>query len=165
MNRARVETRQILLRAPQQVELAIRLIQNLPLDYEEPIEIIIREQKKKRSLDLNAAYWAGPLADLERDGWVHGIQLSAEQWHFRAKQLFLPDENAPDFDSSEVLKGYQKWIFDPWQDSRILIGSTTKLSQKGMRKFVLQVEAWGASEFGIEFLDHSGGGRSLVKKE
>ncbi|MEN6533982.1 MAG: recombination protein NinB [Bryobacteraceae bacterium] len=151
LKRPKVETRQILLRAPQQAEHAKSLISNLPVDPEHPIEILIREQVKKRKLSTNAAMWAGPLRDIERDGWYQGSQYAAEVWHEHFKELFLPDENDPDFDPSHVVEGYRKWGYNPWKDTRALVGSTTQLTDSGMRLYLLKMEAEAATEHGVTF--------------
>lgn len=155
MTRDKVPTRQWLLRDE---VIRIRLhtwIDNLPIDPEHPVEILVREEVKKRKLTLNALMWAGPLADIERDGWVQGRQFRAEVWHEHFKELFLPDEMAPDFDPTHVLDGYRKWDIDPWKGTRVLVGSTTQLTDKGMREYLLKMEAEAATEYGVTFTDQS----------
>lgn len=163
LNRPAVETRSILLRGRAQVEFAHGLLANLPLDDEHPVELLIREQVKKRKLSLNDAMWAGPLRDIERQAWIKGRQYKADIWHRHFKDLFLPDENAPDFDPSHVVEGYKKWEIDPWSGDRMLVGSTTQLTDKGIKIYILQIEAEASQEYGVEFtarpLNISPGGR------
>lgn len=156
MERQEIEPRTILLRSPEQVLLVQQLVENLPLDDETPIEVTIQEQKKPRKMTLNQAYWAGPLRDIEKTAWYRGHQFSAEVWHRQFKELFLPDENDVDFDPKDVCKGYHKWAENPFNPfpvghparnevtGRTLVGSTTQLTNKGMRKFIQEVEAEGA---------------------
>jgi hypothetical protein len=153
LTRDKVETRPVLI-ASEVIRIRLHAwIDNLPIDPNQPIEVLIREQVKKRKLTLNAAMWAGPLADIERDGWVQGRQFRAEIWHEHFKELFLPDENAPDFDRSHVLDGYQKWDVNPWSGNRVLVGSTTQLTDKGMREYLLKMEAEAATEYGVTFTE------------
>ena len=153
--REKLKTQSIFLCASAQVEAVRVLVGNLPLDPETPLEVVFREQVKKRRLSLNAAYWAGPLHDIEERGWYRGHQFPAGIWHSQFKELFLPDENDPEFDPEEVLEGYHKWVLNPWKDTRELLGSTTMLTDKGMRKFILQVMAYASSEFGVIFTERA----------
>lgn len=150
LNRKKVELPPILLRTETQRHLAQQRLANLPLDPENPVEIVMREQVKKRKLSLNAAMWAGPLRDIERDGWFRGRQYSAEVWHCHFKEAYLPDENDPDFDPSHVVEGYHKWDTSPWTGDRVLVGSTTQLTDAGMHVYLLQMEAEGAL-YGVTF--------------
>lgn len=151
MKRQKVDLPPILLRSEVQLAYAIARLKNLPLDDEHPIEIITREQVKKRKPTLNALMWAGPLADIEREAWFQGRQYRAEVWHEHFKEAYLPDELAPDFDPSHVLDGYRKWDVNPWTGARVLVGSTTQLTDKGMRHYLLQLEAEAATEYGVTF--------------
>ena len=142
--RPKFETPPVYLRSPKELEYLKDKLSNIPLDAENPLEVLIREQPKKRTRDLNAAYWAGTLSDIEKQARFPGpggLQLPKKIWHNHFKDLYLPDEIATDFDPSHVLDGYCKWERDPWSDTMILVGSTTDLTQKGMRFFVLQVES------------------------
>jgi hypothetical protein len=148
-----VPTTSILLRGPAQDAYLSRLIPNLPHDPDRPIEILIREQVKKRKLSLNDAYWAGPIADIARQAWHNGRQYSAEEWHEGFKALFLPDPDDPEFDPRHVAnpETWVKWSINPVTDSRVCIGSTTRLTDAGMRIYILQIEAFAAGKFGVEF--------------
>ena len=139
------EKRRILLRSQDQVERAIALLRNVPLDPEKPLELIVREEVKTRKPDQNARMWAGPLKDISEQAWLEGRQFSAEVWHEFAKRNFLPDEFDPDL----CLDGYRKWDIDP-AGERILVGSTTQLTVKGMARYMEQLYAMGAS-LGVEF--------------
>ena len=110
-----------------------------------------KPKAKKRKLSLNAAMWAGPLRDIERDAWFRGRQYRAEIWHEHFKEAFLPDESDFDFDPSHVLDGYRKWDVSPWNGSRVLVGSTTQLTDAGMRIYLLKIEAEAATEYGVTF--------------
>lgn len=139
------EQRKLLLRGPEQVERAIALLRNVPLDSIKPLELLIREEPKARKLDQNALMWVGPLKDLETQAWLEGRQFSADVWHTFCKRNFLPEE----FDATLCKEGYQKWDVDP-AGERVLIGSTTQLTVKGMSDHLEQLFALGGS-LGVEF--------------
>lgn len=139
------EKRIILLRGQEQVERAIALLRNVPLDPVKPLELIVREQVKARKLDQNARMWSGPLKDLSEQAWLDGRQFSPEVWHEFAKRNFLPEE----FDPELCLEGFRKWDIDP-AGERVLIGSTTQLTVKGMAWYMEQLYALGGS-LGVEF--------------
>ena len=134
-----------LLRGASQLAAVQRQLGNLPLDDENPLEVVIRERVKPRRLSQNALMWAGPLMDIAEQAWVGGKRFTAEAWHEHFKREFLPDE----FDPELCLDGYVKWQITPRGD-RVLVGSTTGLTVKGMAQYLQQVEAAGA-ELGVEF--------------
>lgn len=141
------ESRKILLRTKEQVERAIALLRNAPLDESKPLEFLLREEVKPRKPDQNSLMWAGPLKDLEEQAWLEGRQFKADVWHEFAKREFLPEE----FDPELCLEGYRKWEIDP-TDQRVLVGSTTQLTVRGMAIYLEQVYALGAS-LGVKFHD------------
>jgi hypothetical protein len=152
--RERIKDRSVFLRGPENLEFLHTLLAKLPFDDENPVEVLMREQVKKRQDRLNQAMWAGTLRDIERQAHFphpNGPTYPAAVWHEHLKELFLPDENLPDFDPSLVLDGYHKWDFDPFNGQRRLHGSTTHLTDRGMRLYVLQVEAHMASEYAVTF--------------
>lgn len=157
MKRPKITPLSILLRGPNQVAYALKMIPNLPLDSEHPIEMLIREQVKKRKLTLNDAMWAGPLADIARQAWHNGRQYSAEEWAEGFKALFLPDPDAPDFDPSHMVnpETYRKWSTNPVTGTRMCVGSTTQLTDAGMHVYLRQIEAFAAQEFEVQFTERA----------
>lgn len=146
MTRPKFEQRRIRLVGAQQLTTALALLPNLPLDAAKPLEILIREEVKGRKLDQNALMWAGPLRDIAEQCWIDGRQHSAEVWHEYFKAEFLPEEFDPDLCKTEH---YRKWDFDP-AGRRVLVGSTTMLTIKGMAQYITQIHAFGGS-MGVEF--------------
>ena len=128
-----------------QIDTAINAIQNAPIDLERPIEVIIREEQKGRSLSANALMWAGPLNDIANQAWVHGRQYSALIWHEYFKEKFLPDFPDP----KQVKEGYRKYEETP-DGKRILIGSTQKLTKYGFNLYIENIYAYGA-DLGVRF--------------
>jgi hypothetical protein len=143
--RPKFEPRRMLLRGPEQIERAIALIGNVPMDEKKPLELVIREEVKARKLDQQGLMWAGPLKDLAAQAWIEKRQFSDEVWHEFCKKEFLPEE----FDAELCLEGYRKWDIDPAGD-RVLVGSTTMLTVKGMAQHITQIHALGGS-LGVEF--------------
>lgn len=146
MTRQKFEQRRILLRGPEQVDRALALLPQLPLDAKRPLEIVIREEVKARKPDQNALYWAGPLKDIAEQCWTDGRQFSAEVWHEFLKRQFLPEEYDPELCKDEQ---YKKWDYDPGGNP-VLIGSTTDLTVRGFSQYLEQVHAFGGS-LGAEF--------------
>ena len=138
-------TKTIRLIGKLQIDTAINAIQNAPIDIERPLEVIIREEQKGRSLSANALMWAGPLNDIASQAWVHGKQYSALIWHEYFKEKFLPDFPDP----TQVKEGYRKYEETP-DGRRVLIGSTQKLTKHGFSLYMEQIYAYGA-DLGVRF--------------
>ncbi|RFP19135.1 recombination protein NinB [Duganella sp. BJB475] len=145
MTRQKFEQRKLLLRGQEQVDRAIALLRTVPLDDKKPLEVLVREEVKARKLDQQGLMWAGPLKDLSEQAWIEQRQYSPEVWHEFCKKEFLPEELDPEL----CLEGYRKWDFDPAGD-RVLVGSTTMLTVKGMAWHITQIHALGGS-LGVEF--------------
>lgn len=143
--RPKFQPRQILLRGPAQLTTARALLEHIPIDPDKPLELLIREQPKVRGMDANARMWAGQLFDIAAQAWYKDRQYSAEVWHLTYKRLFLPEV----FDPELCKEGYRKWDFDR-DGNRVLVGSTTQLTQKGFSIYLTQIEADGAS-MGVMF--------------
>lgn len=139
--RDKFQTRRIVLRGQQQLQAALALLPNLPLDADKPLELVVREEVKSRKPDQNALMWAGPLADIAEQAWVEGRQFSAEVWHHHFKESFLPEEYDPELCKDEK---YRKWDFTP-AGERVLVGSTTDLTVKGFAQYLEQIYAYGAN--------------------
>jgi hypothetical protein len=138
-------TRKIIIIGEVQKALAMSMIENLPVDPVNPLEVTARELVRSRSLDSNAAMWAGTLRDISQQAWVQGKQYSAEVWHEEFKREYLPEE----FDDELCKAGYRKWDFLP-NGERVLIGSTTQLTVRGFALYLQTVEAFGAG-LGVQF--------------
>jgi hypothetical protein len=128
-----------------QIDTAVNAIQNAPIDLDKPLEVIIREEQKSRSLSANALMWAGPLNDIAQQAWVHGRQYSALIWHEYFKEKFLPEFPDPKF----TKEGYKKYEETP-DGKRILIGSTSKLTKFGFSNYMEYIYAYGA-DLGVRF--------------
>jgi len=123
-------------------QVAVGKLKNAPLG----IEMVLREKKKPRTTEANGFQWAGMLGDFAREGWVDGKLYSEEVWHELLKAKFLPDQPTDGL----TLKGYVKWVEMPDGSVR-MVGSTTKLTVKGMSWYLERCMAYGASELGVRF--------------
>ncbi len=136
-----------------QVDTAIAMLRNCPLDADKPLLLTLDEEPKARTLDQNARMWAGPLKDISKQGWIEGRQYSEETWHEHFKREFLPDDTVLSADElMEQVKDptrYRKWGVSPWGE-RICTGSTTDLTKRGMAIYMQQIEAFGAG-LGVQF--------------
>lgn len=146
--RQKFNPRTIRLTGPVPLETAMNLLRNVPIDPDKPLTVTVGEEKKVRGLDQNAAYWAGPLRDIAEQGWIGGRQYSDIVLHEHFKREFLPEDDDPEL--AELAKdGYRKWDYTP-DGERVLVGSTTQLTPKGMGRYMEQVTAFGAS-LGVMF--------------
>lgn len=124
---------------------AIAAIANAPIDPMRPLQVLIREAPRKRKLDQNALMWAGPLKDISEQAWLDGRQFSAEVWAEYFKRQLLPET----FDPELCMESYRKWDMDPAGD-RVLVGSTTQLTVRGMAQYLEAIHAFGAN-LGVDF--------------
>ena len=153
MKRPKIEIPPVLLRGPAQLAYLLKTIPNLPLDPEHPVEVVMREQVKKRKQSMNDAMWAGPLVDIARQAIHLGRQYSAEEWHEGFKAMLLPDPDISGFNPEHVThpETYRKWSTNPITGTRMCVGSTTQLTDAGMRVYLLEMEAFAAQEFEVRF--------------
>lgn len=143
--RPKAAPRRILLVGERQREEAMAALRAAPLDAVRPLEFVLREEQKRRGLDANAAYWAGPLRDISEQVYLEGRRYPPDVLHHWFKVEFLPEEYDPEL----CKEGYRKWDYTPTGE-RILVGSTTDLLVKGFSIFMDQVHAFGAS-FGVKY--------------
>ena len=139
-------TRRFLLPVESVLETAIAALRNAPIDPDRPLEFVLREEVKARKQDQNSLMWAGPLKDIEEQGYVGGRTYSAATWHEHFKREYLPEE----FDPSLCKDGYQKWDYTP-KGERVLVGSTKELTVRGFALYLKQVEAYAQVELGVQF--------------
>lgn len=125
-------------------DLARSLATDYILNAPTGVEVIIRDAVKSRSLDQNALMWAA-LTDISKQAFLLGRRFSAEAWHHKCKEDFLPECHIEGI----TKEGYQKWDFLP-DGRRILVGSTTMLTTRGFSDHMEQIYALGA-ELGVLF--------------
>jgi len=115
----------IILRGPEQVESACRLIRSINLNPDAPKEVVVRDHKATRSVQQNRLYWqwVGILSD--QTGY------SKDEVHELMAKKFLPP----------VVKEVMGEMVEYRR-------STTKLKVREMSEYMNQVEAFAAG-FGI----------------
>lgn len=142
MNRQEFKARTIRLVGQVQLDSAMRLLPNLPIDPDKPLELIIREEKKVRGLDANAYYWVR-IGEISEQAWFSGKQFNSDTWHEYAKRNIMPE--------TVTIKGgdvVSKWVESP--DGALHVMSTTVLEKKCFAEYVTAVEAFG-SGIGVIF--------------
>lgn len=97
-----------------------------------PLQIEISEEKDKRSLQQNKRYWA-VLRTISETGWIHGKQFTSEAWHEYFRRKFIGCLDLPDGNTVGI--------------------STTKLTVEEFAEYMTQVEAFAATELGVEFME------------
>lgn len=148
MSRPPFPRRTIVLRTEQLRGTLLALAHNLPIDAEKPLQITVEELRPTRKLSQQALMFAGPLKDIAEQAWICGRQYSVEVLHEHCKREYLPEE----FDEALCKDGYKKWGITPKGD-RVLVGSTTDLTVKGMAQYIEQIHSFGAN-LGVMFHEH-----------
>ena len=95
-----------------------------------PLQVEISEEKHSRSLQQNKRYWA-ILRTISETGWIHGKQFSSKAWHEFMKRKFIGCIDLP--------------------DGSVVSMSSAKLGVEDFATFMQEVEAFAATELGIEF--------------
>lgn len=144
-NRPPMQPRTFRLNSEEVRERVINTVRNLPIDTLRPLEVVLREEQKKRKPDQSALMFAGPLRDIAEQAFLDGRQFSVDTWHEYFKRQLLPEA----FDPELCLENYRKWDIDPAGD-RVLVGSTKQLTVKGMAQYIESIHAFGAS-LGVMF--------------
>jgi len=132
----------VLIRSEQQKEILISKIGNLPVDEQNPIQVVISEEFKKRGLDQNGYYWLR-LGEISAQAWSGGRQYNSDVWHEYCKRNVMPDQ--VEIKDGEMVS---KWIESP--DGHAVVISTTQLSKKQFAEYTEMCEAMGAG-MGVMF--------------
>lgn len=130
-----------------QLDNAMAVLKNAPLDTAKPLEFILREEVKPRKMSQNDLMWACQLKCISEQAYVQGRTYSDVIWHEMFKEKFLPDETlfqTPEQREEMVKEKYRKYDTRP-DGRRVLVGSTTELTVKGFAIYLQQVEAYGAN--------------------
>ena len=137
----------IILHTNVQLKHAHVRLDNMPLDGS--MEIVIRQVNKKRSARQNSLMWSdGLMSTIADQAWVGGRQFSSTVWHEQCKIEFLPEITDENY-AKMVMKTYEKWIHLP-NGTRQMVGSTARLTEYGMSVYIGRIEAWAASELGVQ---------------
>jgi len=123
---------------------AQKTIGDLPTDGS--MEVVIQKHVKKRTGGQNRYQWKAILGDISRQVRIDGKGFTPAVWHEYLKELFLPDEANPEL----TLPTYIKWQEMP-DGTLKMVGSTTKLTTKGMSVYFEQLYAHAVTELDVRF--------------
>jgi hypothetical protein len=102
-----------------------------------PLRVIVTEEEMDR-LDEQIAYYFGvTVKTIAEQVWINGRQFDKDAWHEELAKKFLPTRELLLPDGEIILKR-----------SSIARG---KISLKKMTAYIQEVEAYAASELGVEF--------------
>ena len=123
---------------------AINTINGLPTDGS--MEVVIQKHVKKRTQGQNRYQWKAILGDISRQVRIDGKSYTPKIWHEHLKGLFLPDVA----DEELTLPSYVKWQEMPDGNLK-MVGSTTKLTTKGMSIYFEKLYAYAVTELDVRF--------------
>jgi len=94
-----------------------------------PLAVSVTEYKAQRTNPQNSLYWAR-LSEIADTAWVGGRQFDSDVWHEYFGDLFLPKRETP--------------------SGKLVPISTTKLDVGEFTEYLNKIEAYAASELGLE---------------
>ena len=138
------ESLQLVLQTPEQGH-AVIAAQGWPwakaqLQQGKPVVMEMKLLEDVRSLQRNREYWGYVLRPISEQAQVNGMGATAEGWHDYYRLMFLGYEF-----TKVKLPGKKR------PSVRRALKSTTKLSERAMRKYCEQVRAHAANVFGVTF--------------
>lgn len=98
------------------------------------LQITVALKKSRRTIEQNKRLWA-LYGELSQNAWVNGQQFSPDIWHEYLKGYFL---------------GYNETVLPNGEVLKTPI-STTTLNTAEMTDYQNKIQAYGASEFSIEW--------------
>lgn len=123
---------------------AQKALGKLPTD--RSMEVVIQKHVKKRTQGQNRYQWKAILGDISRQVRIDGKAFTPAIWHEHLKGMFLPDEASDEL----TLPSYVKWQEMP-DGTLKMVGSTTKLTTKGMSIYFEQLYAYAVTELDVRF--------------
>jgi hypothetical protein len=96
-----------------------------------PLAVHVTEHKTRRNREQNKLYWA-LLREISEQAWVNGKQYSSEAWHAYFAGRFIGNEETPGGGTTPI--------------------STTTLSVSEFSDYITRIQAYTATELGIETL-------------
>jgi len=119
-------------------------IDGLPTDGS--MKVVIQKHVKKRTGGQNRYQWKAILGDISRQVRIGGKGFTPDVWHEHLKAMFLPDMAIDGL----TVPTYVKWQEMP-DGTLKMVGSTTKLTTKGMSVYFEQLYAYAVSELDVRF--------------
>jgi hypothetical protein len=123
---------------------AQKALGKLPTD--RSMEVVIQKHVKKRTSGQNRYQWKAILGDISRQVRIDGKGYTPKIWHEHLKGMFLPDVPSEEL----TLPDYVKWEEMP-DGTLKMVGSTTKLTTKGMSIYFEQLYAYAVTELDVRF--------------
>ena len=123
---------------------AQKALGKLPTD--KSMEVVIQKHVKKRTSGQNRYQWKAILGDISRQVRIDGKGFTPAIWHEHLKGLFLPDVPSDEL----TLPDYVKWEEMP-DGTLKMVGSTTKLTTKGMSIYFEKLYAYAVTELDVRF--------------
>ncbi len=99
------------------------------------LRIIVSEDERTRNSAQNSRYWK-LLSVIAESAWIDGQQFSKDVWHEHLTRLYLP--------LHEVIL--------PTGEIVLIRATTTKLTVPDFSEYMDKIEAYAATELGVEFL-------------
>lgn len=101
----------------------------------EPLRVIVTAEERQRNTQQNRFYWGAVLKQISETAWVEGRQFDKDAWHeYFARKYGVCDEvTLPD---GEIIMRRK---------------STTQMSVGEFSQYLNDVQAYAASELGVQF--------------
>jgi hypothetical protein len=104
------------------------------------LAVSIAPKEDDRSIQQNRFYWGACLKDISEQAKINGQRYTADAWHELFKRQFLPRVV-----KKSAVAGRKRKVVT------VSIGSTTGLSVRKMSLYLEKVQAFAASELGVQF--------------
>ncbi|AKJ28760.1 recombination protein NinB [Caldimonas brevitalea] len=106
-----------------------------------PLRVVIAPHVEDRTDAQNRFMWVAVLTPISKQVNVLGKRFSPEAWNEMLKEEYLPEENS---------KGKKKWQILPNGQRRLQM-STTDLDVEEMTEYLHKIQAYAASDLGVDF--------------
>lgn len=100
-----------------------------------PLRVIITAEEKKRNNEQNKFYWGAVLSAIAEQAWVNGRQYDKDTWHEYLARRF----------------GVQEEVTLPDGEIVTRRKSTTQMTVGEFSEYLNRVQAYAATELGVEF--------------
>jgi hypothetical protein len=104
------------------------------------VQITVTELESFRTIEANRYYWGAVLKPISEQATVCGQKFSVESWHEHFKREFLG------YDFKQFKLPFEREV----TTSKVL-RSTSKLSMKDWKDYILQCESFATTELGVQF--------------
>lgn len=124
------ESKTIILRSCEQSDYAVKLINGLPKDFNNPQWCVtIEKYSKQRSTAQNSLYWKW--IEVIANCKPQNIVMGREKWHYALAMMFLEPIEVPDLKTGEM---------------QCVPRSTKGLNTSAFTKYLNDIEEWAIGE-------------------